>query len=48
MTQIHQAMTSISQVTHQNLASTKQAEQAAQDLHALGAKLRDLVRGFDR
>jgi len=43
MTQIRQAMANIQEATQQNLASTKQAERAAQDLNALGTKLLDLV-----
>ncbi len=45
MAQIHQAMRQITQATNQSLASTKQQERAAQDLHALGAKLKDLLAG---
>jgi methyl-accepting chemotaxis protein len=45
MTQIRQAMASIQDATQQNVASTRQAERAAQDLNALGGKLRDLVGG---
>lgn len=48
MAQIHQAMRNISQVTNQNLASTKQAEQAAQDLNALGTRLKELLAGYGR
>jgi CHASE3 domain sensor protein len=48
MTQIRQAMASIQEATQQNLASTKQAERAAQDLNALGTKLLDLVGGNRR
>ncbi len=43
MAQIHQAMRNINQVTQQNLASTRQAERAAQDLNALGVRLKSLV-----
>ncbi|HEY2804471.1 MAG TPA: CHASE3 domain-containing protein [Gemmatimonadales bacterium] len=43
MGQIRQAMSSINQATQQNLASTKQAEQAAQDLHSMGVQLLALV-----
>ncbi|MBI2401583.1 MAG: chemotaxis protein [Gemmatimonadetes bacterium] len=43
MTQIRQAMGNIHEATQQNLASTKQAERAAQDLNALGTKLLELV-----
>jgi methyl-accepting chemotaxis protein len=45
MTQIRQAMASIHEATQQNLASTRQAERAAQDLHTLGTKLLRLVGG---
>jgi methyl-accepting chemotaxis protein len=45
MGQIRQAMLNIRQATQQNLASTSQAERAAQDLNALGAKLVALVGG---
>jgi methyl-accepting chemotaxis protein len=41
--QIHQAMRSIDQVTKQNLAAVRQAEQAAQNLNALGTELAALV-----
>jgi methyl-accepting chemotaxis protein len=46
MTQIRQAMASIQDATQQNVASTRQAERAAQDLNALGGKLLDLVGGL--
>ena len=45
MGQVRQAMASIHEATQQNLASTKQAERAAQDLNALGTKLLALVGG---
>ena len=45
MSQIRQAMGNIQQATQQNLASTRQAERAAQDLNALGTKLLELVGG---
>lgn len=45
MTQIRQAIANIHEATQQNLASTKQAERAAQDLNALGTRLLDLVGG---
>ena len=45
MAQVRQAMGSIHEATQQNLASTKQAERAAQDLNALGTKLLALVGG---
>ncbi len=48
MAQIHQAMRNISQVTTQNLASTKQAEQAAQDLNLLGGRLKELLGSYAR
>lgn len=41
--QIHQAMKNINQATHQNLASTRQQERAAQDLNGLGVRLKDLL-----
>jgi len=47
MTQVRQAMASIHEATQQNLASTKQAERAAQDLNNLGARLLAIV-GADR
>jgi methyl-accepting chemotaxis protein len=47
MTQINQAIRNISEVTNQTLASTKQAERAAQDLNALGARLMALVASPD-
>jgi methyl-accepting chemotaxis protein len=40
-TQIHEAMKQINAVTVQNLGSTRQMEQAAKDLSALGGRLRD-------
>ena len=43
MAQIHQAMNDINTTTSQNLASTKQTEQAAQDLNALGSRLSSLL-----
>jgi methyl-accepting chemotaxis protein len=45
MTQIRQAMGNIQEATQQNLASTRQAEAAAQDLNQLGERLLALVRG---
>jgi len=45
MTQIRQAMANIEEATQQNVAATKQAERAAQDLNALGARLLALVGG---
>lgn len=43
MTQIHQAMKNVNQVTNQNLASTRQAERAAQDLNRMGSRLKELL-----
>ncbi|HEX2091724.1 MAG TPA: methyl-accepting chemotaxis protein [Longimicrobiaceae bacterium] len=43
MVQIRQAMADIHEATQQNLASTRQAEQAAQDLNRLGARLLEVV-----
>jgi methyl-accepting chemotaxis protein len=48
MAQIRQAMANIQEATQQNLASTRQAERAAQDLNALGTRLVDLVGGNRR
>lgn len=48
MAQIHQAMKAVSQVTSQNMASTRQAERAAQDLNAMSAKLTGLLGAFRR
>jgi methyl-accepting chemotaxis protein len=45
MLQIRQAMQSIQEATQQNLASTRQAEQAAQDLTSQGTHLLSLVGG---
>jgi len=45
MTQVRLAMGNIHEATQQNLASTQQAERAAQDLNALGTKLLALVGG---
>ncbi len=45
MGQIRQAMLNIREATQQNLASTSQAEKAAQDLNALGGRLLLLVGG---
>lgn len=45
MDQIGQAMQSVRQATAQNVAGTKQAEQAAHDLNALASRLRSLVEG---
>ena len=46
MAQIHQAMCNISQVTNQNLGSTRQTEQAARDLNRLGERLKDRLTSF--
>ncbi|MBI4565716.1 MAG: type IV pili methyl-accepting chemotaxis transducer N-terminal domain-containing protein [Planctomycetes bacterium] len=43
MSQIHQAMKNINQVTQQNVASTRQAEKAAQDLNAMAGKLKTML-----
>ncbi|WP_245669062.1 methyl-accepting chemotaxis protein, partial [Chloroflexus islandicus] len=43
MEQIGQAMSNIQQATAQALASTRQAERAAQDLHTLAQKLQQTV-----
>jgi methyl-accepting chemotaxis protein len=43
MDQVATAMESIKQASTQNVASTKQVETAAKDLHELGQKLRHLV-----
>ena len=45
MTQIHQAMSHINEASNQNLAATRQSEQAAQDLHTLGTRLKSLIVG---
>lgn len=45
MGQIRQAMLNIREATQQNLASTSQAERAAQDLNVLGGRLLALVGG---
>ncbi len=43
MDQVASAMENIKQASAQNVASTKQAETAAQNLHDLGHKLKQLV-----
>lgn len=43
MVQIRQAMRDIQEATQQNLASTRQTEQAAQDLNRLGGRLLNVV-----
>ena len=48
MAQIHQAMRAIDQATTQGLSSIRQAEHAAQDLNALGGRLKELLAGFGR
>jgi methyl-accepting chemotaxis protein len=45
MAQVRQAMGNIHDATQQTLASTRQAERAAQDLNALGTTLLELVGG---
>jgi methyl-accepting chemotaxis protein len=45
MTQINQAMRNINQVTQQQLLATRQTEQTAQNLSALGNRLKQLVSG---
>jgi methyl-accepting chemotaxis protein len=46
MEQIGQAMASIQQATTQALASTRQAERAAQDLHALSQSLQQAIAAY--
>ena len=46
MDQVALAMENIKQASTQNVASTKQAETAAQSLHELGQKLRQLVEQY--
>ncbi|MCL5035003.1 MAG: CHASE3 domain-containing protein [Bacteroidetes bacterium] len=46
MDQVASAMENIKQASTQNVASTKQAETAAQGLHDLGQKLKELVERF--
>ena len=43
MAQINQAMKNIDQVARQNLAATRQVEQAAQNLNALGMHLAEMT-----
>jgi methyl-accepting chemotaxis protein len=45
MDQVALAMENIKQASAQNVAGTKQAETAAQGLHELGQKLKQLVTG---
>jgi methyl-accepting chemotaxis protein len=46
MDQVVLAMENIKQASTQNVASTKQAETAAQSLHDLGQKLKKLVEQY--
>ena len=46
MDQVALAMQNINQASVQNVASTKQAETAAQNLHGLGQKLKLLVEQY--
>ena len=46
MDQIGQAMTAIQQATHQTLASTRQAERAAGDLHTLAQSLQQTISAY--
>lgn len=46
MDQVVSAMESIKQASDQNVAATKQVESAAQDLHSLGQKLKQLVEQY--
>ena len=48
MGQIHQAMMHINQASSQNLAATRQAEQAAENLNALGVTLKERLSGYGR
>jgi methyl-accepting chemotaxis protein len=48
ISQIHQAMKNIDLVASQNLSSTRQTEQAAQDLNAVGKQLKELLAGYGR
>ncbi len=48
MEQIRQAISSIQQATQQNLASTRQSENAAQELDRIGSGLVELVGGKSR
>ena len=45
MTQINQAMKNLYQAARQNIAATRQVEQAAQNLNALGARLAEIAPG---
>jgi methyl-accepting chemotaxis protein len=44
--QVGQAMVSIQQATTQALASTRQAERAAQDLHTLAQSLQQAIAAY--
>jgi len=46
MEQVGAAMENIKQASHQNAGSTKQAEIAGQNLHALGRKMQELMAKF--
>ncbi len=46
MEQLTLAMENIKVATTQNMASTKQAESAAHNLHTLGQKLKELVKHY--
>lgn len=48
MAQIQQAMVHINQASSQNLAATRQSEEAARSLHALGSRLKELLVGYGR
>lgn len=48
MHQIHVAMKNINQVTQQNVASTQQAEKAAQDLNLMAGKLKTMLVSYGR
>lgn len=45
MSQIHQAMAHINEASNQSLAATRQSEQAAQDLHTMGTRLKAMIIG---
>jgi methyl-accepting chemotaxis protein len=46
MGQVSDAMNSIQQATNQTLASIRQAEQAARDMHALATSLQTAVASY--
>jgi len=48
MDQVALAMENIKQASVQNVASTKQAESAARNLHGLGQRLKQLVERYQR